>query len=222
MAFLFFAAIFILLGWLACEHDLFSPALVPAAGLHTVPTLPSSSFSASAPAGPVVSPSPSLPRREPGALARSRSRSPHAVPAWARPGSLLSPPRHRPAEGKYDTFLDVRSTEAFGQMERVWDPVSGWKWAAVRGERFAARRISPLNSPPPSPVVTSPLPPIVVLPALVTASAPVVVSALPAPAPAPVIVSPAPRSVTSILASIPSLPQGLTYVFLLPVAAPLP
>ncbi|KAL1799336.1 hypothetical protein ACET3X_003373 [Alternaria dauci] len=214
MAFLFFAAVFTLLGWLACEHDLFSfISSVPAAGPHTASSSPSSS--ASAPAGPVVSPSPSpsLPRRERRALARSQSRSPPPVPAWARPGSLLSPPRHRPVEDKYDTFLDVKSTEAEGRMERVWDPVNGWKWAAIRGGRLAAR-LTPLpNSPLPSPVIASHSPPAVVLPAPV--------SAPPAPAPTPIVVSPPLRSVTSILAGIPSQPQGLTHVFPLPAPAPL-
>ena len=220
MAFLFFAAVFTLLGWLACEHDFFSIASsVPAAGPHTASSSPSSSPSASAPAGPVVSPS--LPRRERRALARSRSRSPPPVPAWARPGSLLSPPRHRPVEDKNDTFLDVKSTEADGLMERVWDPINGWKWAAVRGERLAARMIPLPNSPPPSPVITPRSPPAAVPPAFVAASAPMAVSVSPNPAPAPIVISPPPRSVASILAGIPSLPQGLTHVFPLPAPAPL-
>ncbi|RYN34557.1 hypothetical protein AA0119_g8890 [Alternaria tenuissima] len=220
MAFLFFAAVFTLLGWLACEHDFFSIASsVPAAGPHTASSSPSSSPSASAPAGPVVSPS--LPRRERRALARSRSRSSPPVPAWARPGSLLSPPRHRPVEDKNDTFLDVKSTEADGLMERVWDPINGWKWAAVRGERLAARMIPLPNSPPPSPVITPRSPPAAVPPAFVAASAPMAVSVSPNPAPAPIVISPPPRSVASILAGIPSLPQGLTHVFPLPAPAPL-
>ncbi|KAG9193515.1 hypothetical protein G6011_03550 [Alternaria panax] len=220
--FFFFAAVFTLLGWLACEHDFFSS--VPAAGPHTASSSPSSSPSASAPAGPEVSPSPSplLPRRERRALARSRSRSPPPAPAWARPGSLLSPPRHRPVKDKNDTFLDVKSTEADGRMERVWDLMNGWKWAAVRGERLAARMIPLPNSPLPSPVVASHSPLALVLPAAVAASAPVAVLAQPAPAPAPTVVSLPPRSVASILAGIPSLPQGLTHVFPLPAPAPLP
>jgi hypothetical protein len=209
MAVLFFVAVFTLLGWLACEHDVFSsPALssssVPAAGPHTAQSSPSSS----------------LPRRELRALARSRS--PPPAPEWALPGSLLSPPRqqqqqqqqHRPAEGKYDTFLDVKSTEAFGQMERVWDPVGGWRWRAIRGERLAARMIPLPDSPPASPVVA------VVLPRPVAASVPVVVMA----PPAPIVVPPPPpkRSVAAILAGIPSLPEGLTHVFPVPASAPLP
>ncbi|KAI4916897.1 hypothetical protein J4E90_003401 [Alternaria incomplexa] len=218
MAFLFFLAVFTLLGWLACEHDdfwasppSFSSSSVPVAGPHTAPSSPSSS----------------LPRRERRALARARSRSPPPVPEWARPGSLLSPPRQQqqqqqqylPAEGKYDTFLDVRSTEASGQIERVWDPVCGWRWRAVRGERLAASLVPLPNSPPPSPFVAAVPPPVVVPAAPVPAPVPVVVSAPPAPIVAP---PPPQRTVAEILAGIPSKPEGLVHVFPLPVPAPGP
>ncbi|KAI4961260.1 hypothetical protein J4E86_000287 [Alternaria arbusti] len=220
MAFLFFLAVFTLLGWLACEHDDFwasppssSSSSVPAAGPHTAPSSPSSS----------------LPRRERRALARARSRSPPPVPEWARPGSLLSPPRQQqqqqqqqqylPAEGKYDTFLEVRSTEASGQIERAWDPVCGWRWRAVRGERLAASLVPLPNSPPPSPFVAAAPPPVVVLPAPVPAPVPVVISAPPAPIVAP---PPPQRTVAEILAGIPSKPEGLIHIFPLPVPAPGP
>src|SRR4051812_44086826 len=88
MAFLFFTAVFVLLGWLVCEHDIFTT--VPAAGPHTTTT----SRSPSAPAVPVAQ-LPHLPRLPRRAHARtlSHSHSPPPVPDWARPGSLLSPPR---------------------------------------------------------------------------------------------------------------------------------
>jgi hypothetical protein len=117
---LFFFVVFALLGWLACESDAFSPA----AGPH-----PSSSSSV-----PVASPpaSPRLSRRERRALARL----PSLPPAHSLPGSLLAPPRsappplayrHVPATGRHDTFLDVGMEESFGGIERVFNPVNGWK-----------------------------------------------------------------------------------------------
>lgn len=219
MAFLFFLAILTLLGWLACEHGDFWTSS-PSSSSSSVPT-----------AGPHTTRSPlfsSLPRRECRALerARARSRSPLPVPEWARPGSLLSPPRQQqqqqqypPSKGKYDTFLDVRSTEASGQIERVWDPVCGWRWRAVRGERLAASLVPLPNSPPPSPLVTPVPPSVVILLAPVLAPVPVVVSAPPTPIAAP---PPPQRTVAEIPAGIPSKPERLTHVFPLPAPAPLP
>ncbi|CAA9959216.1 hypothetical protein PTMSG1_02732 [Pyrenophora teres f. maculata] len=220
MAFLFFGAVFVLLGWLVCEYDIF--ATVPAAGPHT--TITTASSSPPAPAGPVAQ----LPRRERRAHARaqSRSRSPPPVPEWARPGSLLSPPRepfrHVPAE-RHDTFLNVEQTEAFGQMKRVLDPVLGWKWVAVRGAELVSvpSLAAPASAPatPPKPVVSSP--PLV--PSPPPPPPPPVPAPLPAPAPpAPVAVSPPRPSVAALLAGIPSLPQGLTRIFPVEAPAPLP
>lgn len=209
MAFLFFTAVFVLLGWLVCEHDTF--ATVPAAGPHTTIT----SRLSSAPAGPVIQ----LPRRERRAHARaqSRSRSPPPVPDWARPGSLLSPPRqpfrHIPA-GRHDTFLDVERTEVFGQMKRVFDPVLGWKWVAVRGGGELVLLPSLLAPASASASALAPAPALVVSPPPPVSSSPALV---PAPVSAPAPPSP---SVASLLAGIPSVPQGLPHIF--PVEAPAP
>lgn len=195
---LFFFILFALLGWLACESDIF------AAGPHT------SSSSSALVASPHSSPSPN--RRERRALARSRS--PPPPPAWSRPGSLLRPPpppfRHVPAAGRHDTFLlPVGTVESFGAIERVFDPVNGWKWAPVRGGRPVSPRLFPLPvSRPvtPVPVLVAPLVP---APASVLAPSPPVAQQTPAVLPPPASGPPRSLSVLEMFADIPSTPQPL-------------
>ncbi|RMZ69966.1 galactonate dehydratase [Pyrenophora seminiperda CCB06] len=236
MAFLFFAAVAVLLGWLVCEYDVF--ATVPAAAPHT--TSSSSSPSPPGPADPPTTPQPN--RRARRAHARSLSRSPPPVPDWARPGSLLAPPRqqapptwhHVPAASRDETFLNVESTEQTWQMKRVEDPVTGWRWVGARrddGELVSLPCMKP-NVTLPVPVVI-PRPPIslamvarvpdVVGPVL--ASKPPVKTVLVLPPPQPrraavAIPSEGGPSVATLLAGIPSRPQGLVHVF--PVEAPAP
>jgi hypothetical protein len=195
---LFFFVVLTLLGWLVFKLDVFGTA----AGPHT-------SFSSSTPASPPSSPSPSPspnPRER-----RALARSPSVPPAWSLPGSLLSPPRSPPlpfrhvtAAGQHDTFLrELDTVGSYGRMERVYDPVNSWKWAAVRGGRPVSPRLLPLPVSRPVTPVPEPVVPLVLAPVLAPVPPPPVAQQTPA------VLPPRSLSVLELLVGIPSTPQPL-------------
>lgn len=151
--FLFFAFIGALLAWLFIESEI--PITLASTMDKANPRLPPGSFSSPVtPSGspaPGTSPSSRLPRRIRRQLSRSaKLASPDMPPPSAPPlpPVFLSPSVAAFAvntpvvriNDKDDTVLDVQREEQFGCMERVLDPILGWKWKALAPSVLEERR----------------------------------------------------------------------------------
>ncbi|KAH7392213.1 hypothetical protein DE146DRAFT_133614 [Phaeosphaeria sp. MPI-PUGE-AT-0046c] len=196
--FLFFLAIFTLLGFVACElSDPLTPISSPAAGPPSPPSFQE--------AGP--------PRRIRRALARSRSQSPSRSPSppfpvflsssaapFATSTPVLAAWRRNP--DRKPLFLDEAEEVKHGRMYRDLDPVLGWRWRAYPKGTYEARsqqlREDRASKTPAGQVELE-----IQSPANVSAPPPPTIRA-------PIQDTPV-LSASDLLASIPTLPPGIPW-----------